>query len=80
MYWLRNRAAKELGNDYGDGDRTHVNDREEYLESLLAEIKPITRKEDIDVCKWVFEQEVLMDLGEKTEAIILNLMGECDNA
>lgn len=81
IYLLRNCAAKELGNQYGDGERYHINDREEYLEILLSKIKPVTRNEAIDVCKWVLEQnDNLMDRGELTEAIFLNLVGECEYA
>ena len=81
IYWLRNCAAKELGDKYGDGERYHVNDREEYLETKLAKIKPISRDEAIEVCKWLLQKnDNLMDRGELTEAIFLNLVGECDNA
>lgn len=73
LYQLRNRAGKELGYEYGDGDRSHIYDREQYLESLLATIRPVSREEAVAVCKWVFE----MDLGKITENIILNLVGEC---
>ena len=74
---MRNRAEKELGYEYADGGRSHINDREGYLESLLATIRPVSREEAVAVCKWVFEKEPLMDLGKITENIILNLVGEC---
>lgn len=77
LYSMRNSAEKELGYEYADGGRCHVNDREEYLETLLPKIKPITRQEAIDVCKWILEEERFMDRGELTDAIILNLVGEC---
>lgn len=77
LYWLRYRAAKELGYQYGDGDRNWITDRQDYLEPLLAGMKPVSRTEAIEVCKWVLEQESLMDRGELTNAIILNLVGEC---
>ena len=81
MYWLRNCAAKELGYEFGDGDRDHISDREDYLENQLSNIKPISRDEATDVCKWLLQQnDNLMDRGELTEAIFLNLVGECDNA
>lgn len=81
IYWLRNCAAKELGYEYGDGERYHINDREEYLEKRLASIKPVSREEAVEVCKWLLQKnDNLMDRGDLTESIFLNLVGECDNA
>lgn len=80
LYQLRNRAEKELGYEYADGGRSHIHDREQYLETLLAVIRPVSREEAVEVCKWVFEKEPLMDLGKTTENIILNLVGECADA
>ncbi|MEF9676042.1 helix-turn-helix domain-containing protein [Pectobacterium aroidearum] len=77
LYWLRHSAAKELGYEYGDGERGYINDREDYLRDRLATIKPISRNEALEVCKWVLANESLNDLGEKTDNIILNLVGEC---
>ncbi|WP_347254368.1 helix-turn-helix domain-containing protein [Leminorella grimontii] len=77
LYSMRNSAEKELGYEYADGGRCHVNDREEYLETLLPKIKPVTRQEAINVCKWILEEERFMDRGELTDEIILNLVGEC---
>ena len=80
LYGMRNRAEKELGYQYADGGRCHINDREEYLEPLLSTLKPVSRQEAIEVCKWILDGERFMDRGELTDAIILNLVGECDNA
>lgn len=80
LYSMRNSAEKELGYQYADGGRAHISDREDYLEPLLSTIKPVSRQEAIEVCNWVLDGERLMDRGELTEAIILNLVGECDNA
>ena len=77
---MRNRAEKELGYEYANGVRSHIYDREEYFESLLATIRPVSREEAVAVCKWVFKKEPLMDLGKITENIILNLVGECADA
>ncbi|MDX6916529.1 helix-turn-helix domain-containing protein [Pectobacterium carotovorum] len=77
LYWMRDSAAKELGYEYGDSDRDHIGDREDYLRERLATIKPVSRCEAVDVCRWVLENESLNDLGEKTDNIILNLVGEC---
>ncbi|OCJ20001.1 hypothetical protein [Serratia sp. 14-2641] len=77
LYSMRNSAEKELGYEYANGERSHINDREEYLETLLSKIKPATRQEAIEVCKWMLDEDRFMDLGEVTEGIILNLVGEC---
>ncbi|EDT2204818.1 helix-turn-helix domain-containing protein, partial [Salmonella enterica] len=45
---------------------------------LMTTIKPVTRTEAMEVCRWVLENERLNDLGEVTNAIILNLVGECE--
>ncbi|WP_393950338.1 helix-turn-helix domain-containing protein [Kluyvera intermedia] len=78
LYSARNTAAKELGHQFGPDQHTSVNDRERYLEKLLATIKPSTRTEATEVCRWVLENERLNDLGEDTNAIIINLVGECE--
>ncbi|ERK09572.1 hypothetical protein L580_0987 [Serratia fonticola AU-P3(3)] len=77
LYSMRNSAEKELGYEYANGERSYINDREEYLETLLSKIKPATRQEAIEVCKWMLDEDRFMDLGEITEGIILNLVGEC---
>ncbi|MFU0445767.1 helix-turn-helix domain-containing protein [Pseudocitrobacter faecalis] len=78
LYSARNTAAKELGHQFGPDQHTSVNDRERYLEKLLSTIKPSTRTEATEVCRWVLENERLNDLGEDTNAIIINLVGECE--
>ncbi|EEM8740981.1 helix-turn-helix domain-containing protein [Salmonella enterica] len=75
LYSSRNVAGKELGYS---GHHNSVCDREHYLEKLMTTIKPVTRTEAMDVCRWVLENERLNDLGEVTNAIILNLVGECE--
>ncbi|MEA22954.1 helix-turn-helix domain-containing protein [Salmonella enterica] len=75
LYSSRNAAGKELG--YSEHHNS-VCDRERYLEKLLTTIKPVTRTEAMEVCRWVLENERLNDLGEVTNAIILNLVGECE--
>lgn len=79
LYSVRNTAGKELGYEYGYSEHHNsVYDREHYLEKLLTTIKPGTRIEAIEVCRWVLGNERLNDLGEVTNAIILNLVGECE--
>ncbi|QII37493.1 helix-turn-helix domain-containing protein [Rouxiella badensis] len=80
LYWQRNRASRELGYEYGDGDRDHITHRESYLESLLSTLKPVSRKEAIEVCQWVLKDDRFSDLGNLTHAIILNLVGSVPNA
>ncbi|WP_447871172.1 helix-turn-helix domain-containing protein [Serratia fonticola] len=77
LYSMRNSAGRELGNEYGDGERSHINDREEYLETLLSKIKPLTRHEAVEVCKWILEEDRFMGRGDLTNSILLNLVGEC---
>lgn len=78
LYRMRNTAEKEMGYQYADGGRSHISDREDYLEPLLSTIKPVSRQEAIEVSKWVLDGHRFMDRGELTEAIILNLVGECE--
>ncbi|WP_084997631.1 helix-turn-helix domain containing protein [Cronobacter sakazakii] len=79
LYSARNAAAKELSYEFGYSEHHNsVYDREHYLEKLLTTIKPGTRTEAIEVCRWVLGNERLNDLGEVTNAIILNLVGECE--
>jgi hypothetical protein len=54
----RNTAGNELEHEYGYSDHHEsVHDRERYLEKLLATIKPVTRAEAIEVCRWFLESE-----------------------
>ncbi|WP_312293339.1 helix-turn-helix domain-containing protein [Atlantibacter hermannii] len=79
LYSVRNTAGKELGYEYGYSEHHNsVYDREHYLEKLLTTIMPVTRMEATEVCRWVLANERLNDLGEVTNAIILNLVGECE--
>lgn len=78
LYQMRNVAAKELDpGGYGDSDRYHIYDRENYLEKRLATIQAVDRQEAIDVCKWVLSEERFHDRSGLTDKIILNLVGEC---
>ncbi|VYT93570.1 helix-turn-helix domain-containing protein [Metakosakonia massiliensis] len=79
LYRERHCAARELGHEYGYAEHpNYVYDRENHLEKLLSSIKPVTRAEAMEVCQWVLENERLNDLGDVTNAIILNLVGECE--
>lgn len=79
LYSVRDTAGKELGYEYGYSEHHNsVYDREHYLEKLLTTIKPVTRTEATEVCRWVLENERLNDLVDVTNAIILNLVGECE--
>ena len=79
LYSMRNTAGKELGHEFGYSEHHEsVYDRENYLEKLMTTIKPITRTEATEVCRWVLANERLNDLEDVTEAIILNLVGECE--
>ncbi|MEH4800613.1 helix-turn-helix domain-containing protein [Atlantibacter hermannii] len=79
LYLMRHTAGMELGYEYGYSEHHEsVYDREHHLEKLLTAIKPTSRAEAEGVCRWVLENERLNDLGEVTNTIILNLVGECD--
>ncbi|EMA1799340.1 helix-turn-helix domain-containing protein [Cronobacter turicensis] len=79
LYKMRHTAGSELGHEYGYLEHhKSVYDREHYLERLLTTIKPVTRTEALEVCQWVLENERLNDLGDVINAIILNLVGECE--
>ncbi|WP_312384489.1 helix-turn-helix domain-containing protein [Atlantibacter subterraneus] len=79
LYLMRHTAGMELGYEYGYSEHHEsVYDREHHLEKLLTAIKPTSRAEAQGVCRWVLENERLNDLGEVTNTIILNLVGECD--
>ncbi|MBI6548439.1 helix-turn-helix domain-containing protein [Xenorhabdus lircayensis] len=77
LYQMRRVATKELDpGGFGDDERYHIYDREEYLEEKLATIPAVNRQEATDVCKWVLEEERFHDRAV-TDRIILNLVGEC---
>lgn len=79
LYLMRHTAGMELGYEYGYSEHHEsVYDREHHLEKLLTAIKPTSRAEAEGVCRWVLENERLNDLGEVTNTIILNLVGQCD--
>lgn len=78
LYSVRQTAGKELGYEFGPDQHESVNDRERYLEELLTTIRPVTRAEAVEVCRWFLESgkgEYLKDDGAD---VILNLVGECD--
>ncbi len=60
--WLYNvacTAGQELGYDFGYSEHHEsVYDRERYLEKLLATIKPVTRVEAVEVCRWFLAMEL----------------------
>ena len=53
LYSVRHTATKEQGDEFGYSEHHEsVYDRERYLEKLLATIKPVTRAEAVEVCRW----------------------------
>ncbi|KLV69699.1 hypothetical protein [Citrobacter sp. MGH110] len=79
LYSVRNAAGKELGYEFGYSEHHNsVYDREHYLEKLLATIKPVTRAEAIEVCRWFLESEKVQYMENHGAAVILNLVGECE--
>lgn len=78
LYGVRQTASKELGHEFGPDHYESVTDRERYLEELLTTIRPVTRAEAVEVCRWFLDSgkgEYLKDDGAD---VILNLVGECD--
>lgn len=79
LYSVRNTAGKELGYEYGYSEHHEsVNDRERYLEKLLTTIKPVTRAEAVEVCRWFLDSEKAEYMENNGAAVILNLVGECE--
>ena len=79
LYSVRNTAGKELGYDFGYSEHhKSVYDRERYLEKLLTTIKPVSRAEAVEVCRWFLDSEKPEYMENNGAAVILNLVGECE--
>lgn len=78
LYGVRQTAGKELGYEFGPDHHESVNDRERYLEELLTTIRPATRAEAVEVCRWFLESGKGEYLKDEGADVILNLVGECD--
>ncbi|QIG29974.1 helix-turn-helix domain-containing protein [Leclercia adecarboxylata] len=78
LYGVRQTAGKELGYEFGPEHHQSVYDRERYLEELLTTIKPATRAEAVEVCRWFMESGKGEYMENDGEAVILNLVGECE--
>ncbi|EJN3622242.1 helix-turn-helix domain-containing protein [Escherichia coli] len=79
LYEMRDTACRESGDEYGYSEHhSSVSDRELWLEKLLSTIKPVTRNEAVEVCRWFLgsgKTEYMKDDGAE---VILNLVGECE--
>ncbi|HGP2369857.1 TPA: helix-turn-helix domain-containing protein [Salmonella enterica] len=79
LYQVRHTAGRELGHEYGYSEHHEsVYDRERYLEKLLATIKPLSRAEAVEVCRWFLASGKDEYMEDKGAAVILNLVGECE--
>mgnify|MGYP005849528917 CR=1 FL=1 len=79
LYRVRNTAGNELEHEYGYSEHHEsVYDRERYLEKLLATIKPVTRVEAVEVCRWFLDSGKGEFMEDHGAAVILNLVGECE--
>ncbi len=79
LYSVRHTAGQELGYEFGYSEHHEsVYDRERYLEKLLATIKPVTRAEAVEVCSWFLASGKEEYMEDKGAAVILNLVGECE--
>ena len=84
MYWdwlygVRQIAGKELGDEFGYSEHLQsVYDRERYLEELLTTIRPVTRTEAVEVCRWFLDSGKGEYMNDDGAAVILNMVGECE--
>lgn len=79
LYSVHHSAGKELGYEFGCSEHHEsVYNRERYLEKLLATIGPVTRAEAIEVCRWFMESGKDEFMEDSGAAVILNLVGECE--
>ncbi|EAQ6245546.1 helix-turn-helix domain-containing protein [Salmonella enterica] len=79
LYQVRHTAGRELGHGYGYSEHhKSVCDRERYLEKLLTTIKPLSRAEAVEVCRWFLASGKDEYMEDKGAAVILNLVGECE--
>jgi len=80
-YWdwlcsMRRAAHKELYPDsYGD-ENAHLWDRNQYLDELLGTIKPLTRREALDVLKWYLAYPRYQGMNADSDGVYLNLIGD----
>ncbi|HAX2978568.1 TPA: helix-turn-helix domain-containing protein, partial [Escherichia coli] len=79
LYSVRHTASKEQGDEYGYSEHHEsVYDRERYLEKLLMTIKPVTRAEAVEVCRWFLASGKGEYMKDNGATVILNLVGECE--
>lgn len=79
LYGVRQIAGKELGDEFGYSEHHQsVYDRERYLEELLTTIRPVTRTEAVEVCRWFLDSGKGEYMNDDGAAVILNLVGECE--
>lgn len=79
LYGVRQIAGKELGDEFGYSEHHQsVYDRERYLEELLTTIRPATRTEAVEVCRWFLDTGKGEYMNDDGAAVILNMVGECE--
>lgn len=79
LYGVRQIAGKELGDEFGYSEHHQsVYDRERYLEELLTTIRPVTRTEAVEVCRWFLDSGKGEYMNDDGAVVILNLVGECE--
>jgi len=78
LYGVRQTASKELGHEFGPDHYESVTDRERYLEELLSTIRPVTRTEAVEVCRWFLDSGKGEYMNDDGAVVILNLVGECE--
>ncbi|EFA9079795.1 helix-turn-helix domain-containing protein [Escherichia coli] len=79
LYEMRDTACRESGDEYGYSEHhSSVSDRELWLEKLLSTIKPVTRNEAVEVCRWFLASGKTEYMKDDGAEVILNLVGECE--
>ncbi|EFJ2828380.1 helix-turn-helix domain-containing protein [Escherichia coli] len=80
LYEMRQTVGRETGDQYGITGEHHesVYDRQFWLEKLLSTIKPVTRNEAVEVCRWFLASGKTEYMKDDGAEVILNLVGECE--
>ncbi|WP_288887098.1 hypothetical protein [uncultured Citrobacter sp.] len=80
QYWdwlskMRGAAHRELYPEDNLWENSHLWHRENWLEKQLETIRPVSRREALDVLKWYLESENFADMGRRQDGVYLNLIG-----
>ena len=73
LYWVRVAAGRELGHQHSEGLNQEVYDREDWLDTQLATIRPIHQQEAIDILKWLLKSD-RHEGRDEIDVILMNLI------